>query len=319
MISIIVPIYNIENHLPRCIKSLFAQSFTEFEVILVDDGSTDSSGALCDGYGSKDNRFYVIHKPNGGLSSARNAGLDVAQGDHILFLDGDDYLSADAIRSLAEIAAVVGDFDFIQFHYAETDGSWQGCVRQNPNIRLCTDVQEMFTYLYQKGGVAASACTKLYRASLFDGLRFQEGIAHEDEQLLNVLLPRCRKVVYTDLVLYGYVMRNGSIIHDTFNRHKLDVLTIMDERIDVLQKLGYEEFVLPTQQGQFRTAAMMYCQARRANDNEAAAQLKARLKTLTAIPGLAPGGQYSALYYLTKLTVQAAELYYWVRRACGRS
>lgn len=319
MTSIIVPVYNIKNYLPRCIESLLAQSDPDFEVILVDDGSADGSGALCDAYAARDGRFRVVHKANGGLSSARNAGLDAARGEYILFLDGDDYLALDAVQSLNAIAAAAGAFDFIQFRYAETDGSWQPGARQKPDVRICTDVREMFAYLYQAGGVAASACTKLYRAALFRGLRFREGIAHEDEQLLNSLLPRCRRVVYTDLMLYGYVMRSGSITHGAFNRRKLDVLPVMDERVAVLRELGYAEFVRPTQRRQFITAAMLYCQARRAHDDAAADCLRERLKALAAIPGLAPGGQYSLLYYLTKLTPQAAELYYAVRRVCGKS
>ena len=187
MTSIIVPVYNIKNYLPRCIESLLAQSDPDFEGILVDDGSADGSGALCDAYAARDGRFRVMHKANGGLSSARNAGLDAARGEYILFLDGDDYLAPDAVQSLNAIAAAAGAFDFIQFRYAETDGSWQPGARQKPDVRICTDVREMFAYLYQAGGVAASACTKLYRAALFRGLRFREGIAHEDEQLLNSL------------------------------------------------------------------------------------------------------------------------------------
>ncbi len=319
MTSIIVPVYNIKSYLPRCVESLLAQSDPDFEVILVDDGSADGSGALCDAYAARDSRFRAVHKANGGLSSARNAGLDAARGEYILFLDGDDYLAPDAVRSLNAIAAAAGAFDFIQFRYAETDGSWQPGARQEPNVRICTDVREMFAYLYQTGGAAASACTKLYRAALFRGLRFREGIAHEDEQLLNSLLPRCRRVVYTDLTLYGYVMRSGSITHDAFNRHKLDVLPVMDERVAVLQELGYAEFVRPTQRRQFITAAMLYCQARRAHDGAASDCLRAKLRALAAIPGLAPGGQYSLLYYLTKLTPQAAELYYAARRVCGKS
>ena len=127
MVSIIVPVYNIERYLPQCMNSLFAQTAPDFEVILVDDGSTDGSAALCDQYAKQDARVQVIHKKNGGLSSARNAGLDAATRLYLLFLDGDDYLAPSAIQSLLEIASANADFDFIQFQYAETDGpeKWQ--------------------------------------------------------------------------------------------------------------------------------------------------------------------------------------------------
>ena len=166
MVSIIVPVYNIERYLPQCMNSLFAQTAPDFEVILVDDGSTDGSAALCDQYAKQDARVQVIHKKNGGLSSARNAGLDAATRPYLLFLDGDDYLAPSAIQSLLEIASANADFDFIQFQYAETDGSWQADPAQAVEPRVCTDLYEMFRYLYQRGGVAASACTKFYRASL---------------------------------------------------------------------------------------------------------------------------------------------------------
>lgn len=318
MVSIIVPVYNIESYLSKCIESLQSQTMTDFEAILVDDGSTDNSGNLCDRYAAQDSRFRVIHKVNGGLSSARNAGLDSVKGEYIMFVDGDDYLVSNAVQSMKDIADANDSFDFIQFQYAETDGSWQGDI-QNTNLRICTDVRKMFEYLYQMGGVAASACTKFYSASVFEELRFREGIAHEDEQLLNTMLPKCHKVIYTDLVLYGYVMRSGSIIHDKFNWHKIDALKIMDERIDVLKKIGYTEFIQTTQQSQFRIAAMLYCEARRVNNDEAVVWLKEKLKILAKTRGLALVGQYLILYYLIRLTPQAMDAYYLIRRIFGKS
>ena len=319
MISIIVPVYNIEKYLPQCMDSLFSQTASAFEVILVDDGSTDSSGVLCDQYAKQDSRVQVIHKENGGLSSARNAGLDAAKRAYILFLDGDDYLAPNAIQNLIKIATSNADFDFIQFHYAETDGSWQANPMQTANAWDCTEPHEMFQYIYQYGGVAASACTKLYRASLFKKLRFKEGITHEDEELVTRLIPQCHCVIYTDLVLYGYVMRGGSIIHDGFNPHKLDVLDIMDERADVLHRLGYEELVHETHSRQFRTAANLYCQARCAGTSDLAERLRAKLNELAKEHTLLLSGQYWLLYHLTRLTEYAPELYYCIRRVCRKT
>lgn len=319
MISIIVPVYNIENYLPRCMESLFDQTLPEFEAILVDDGSTDNSGALCDRYAAQDPRIQVVHKKNGGLSSARNAGLDVARGQYILFLDGDDYLAPCALRVLSELAAEAGDFDFIQFHYAETDGSWKAATAQAANVQICAEPREMFCYLYRYGGAAASACTKIYRASLIQKLRFREGIAHEDEELATRLLPQCNRVIYTELVLYGYVMRSGSIIRGSFNPHKLDVLGIMDERAAVLQKLGFDDLVVETHSRQFRTAANLYCQARRAGDSNSAKQINLKMRALSKEKRLLLIGQYRTLYHLMSITSSAPELYYLVRRICGKS
>ena len=303
MISIIVPVYNIEKYLPQCMDSLFSQTASAFEVILVDDGSTDSSGVLCDQYAKQDTRIkYTLLEKNEGL-----------------FLDGDDYLAPNAIQNLIKIATSNADFDFIQFHYAETDGSWQANPMQTANAWDCTEPHEMFQYIYQYGGVAASACTKLYRASLLKKLRFKEGITHEDEELVTRLIPQCHCVIYTDLVLYGYVMRGGSIIHDGFNPHKLDVLDIMDERADVLHKLGYEELVHETHSRQFRTAANLYCQARRAGTPDLAERLRAKLNELAKEQTLLLSGQYWLLYHLTRLTEYAPELYYCIRRVCRKT
>ena len=177
----------------------------------------------------------------------------------------------------------------------------------------------MFRSLSQRGGGAASACTKVYRASLFEKMRFREGIAHEDEELITRLLPQCHRVIYTGLVLYGYVMRSGSIIHDQFNPHKLDVLDIMDARADVLRKLGCGEFVQETRSRQFCTAAQLYCQARRSGAADMAKRLRAKLRALAREPKLRLSGQYRLLYRLTRLTGYAPELYYCVRRFCGKS
>ena len=125
MVSIIVPVYNTSEYLTACVESLRKQTCPDIEIILVDDGSTDGSGQLCDRYADLDPRIQVIHKCNGGLSSARNAGLVAARGQWVLFVDGDDYLANGAVSKLLELAAQHPDADFIQFHYQETFFFWR--------------------------------------------------------------------------------------------------------------------------------------------------------------------------------------------------
>lgn len=323
MISVIVPVYNVASYLPHCVRSLIGQTLRELEIILVDDGSTDESGAVCDRFALEDTRVRVIHKENGGLSSARNAGLDVIKGDFVLFVDGDDYLAPDAAERLYALAlqfSADAPVDFVQFHFVQTpDESWRPAAEQQANPALCTDVREMFERLYRLGGVAASSCTKLFRAALFDDLRFRCGIAHEDEQLMTVLLPRCSRVLYTDLELYGYVTREGSIIHSAFRPRRLDVFPVLDERIEVLDRLGFDDLVRQTRERQFCTAAWLYCLARRGGFRAESAQLKARLRLLSRLRGLRPEGQYRILYHLTRFFGFAPELYYQFRRLCGKS
>lgn len=320
MISIIIPVYNVKSYLSRCIESLMAQEYDDIEIILVDDGSTDGSAELCDSYMMRDTRIRSIHKANGGLSSARNAGLGIARGQYIMFLDGDDYLAAPyALSALMDIIRSDGELDFIQFQYIETDGSWSSLFLPQANISICTDTREMFKYLYTMGGVAASACTKLYKAELFNDLRFREGIHHEDEELITHLLFRCKRVAYTDLILYGYVMRPTSITHDIFNSHKLDVLAIMDDRIKALEEHGYNEFVPQTKSSQFCTAAQLYCQARRSHDSANAKILKDRLISLSRANNVPLSGQYKLLRLFTRVTSLAPNIYYAVRRIFRKS
>lgn len=317
MVSIIVPVYNIRQYLPNCIKSLLAQSFQNIEILLVDDGSTDGSGKLCDSLAASDRRISVIHKKNGGLSDARNAGLDQARGQWILFVDGDDYLAPNTVELLLRKAAE--DVDFVQFLYQETENyGWQPPQEQAAESEICTDNAVMWNRLYELGGVAASSCTKLWNRHIFEQHRFRKGILHEDEELLNRVLPTCRKVVYTQLVLYGYVMRQGSIIHSEFKPKQMDVLSIMDQRIRVLEALGYQDLVRQTHKRVFLTALLMFGRAQKAKATSEAKQLKTRLLELAKLPGIPLTGQYWLVYRFCKFYTGTPELYFFVRRLCGK-
>lgn len=320
MVSIIVPVYNIKEYLPECVNSLLQQTVLDIQILLVDDGATDGSGALCDRYAALDPRVQAIHKENGGLSSARNAGLDAATGEWILFLDGDDYLLPQAVELLQQTAEAYPDADFVQFHYHETpDSSWQTVEGEGLQPHVVTDTRSFFERLYVLGGVGASACTKLLRRTLFEGLRFQEGIIHEDEELMTRLLPKCSKGIYTALVLYGYRMRPGSIVRSDFKPASMDVFSIMEERMAVLERWECTELLGVTRQRMFVNAAILYCQARRCGFRDEARQLKNRLSALAnqEIPGLS--GQYKLLHRLTRRTSAAPGIYYCIRRLCGKS
>ena len=318
MVSIIVPVYNIKEYLPRCVESLRGQSHAKLEILLVDDGSTDGSGQLCDALAGSDGRILVIHKENGGLSDARNAGLDKAAGEWILFVDGDDYLTAAAVEQLLKQTAE--DVDFVQFHYRETqDCAWQGEVRTAVTAETETEPTRMWHRLYELGGVGASSCTKLWNRRVFDGVRFQKGILHEDEELMNRVLPNCRKAVYTDLVLYGYFTRSGSIVNSGFKPKSMDILPILEARIGILRELGCEELVKNTCVRQFKTAAWQYCLAKKGGFKAEAAALKRKLLALAKEPGLSLSGQYKLLYQLSRFTSGAPGLYYLLRRAMGKT
>ena len=220
-VSVIVPVYNIENYIEGCIKSLISQTYTNEEIILVNDGSTDNSLNVCEQFAGLDNRIKIVNKTNGGLSSARNAGIDVATGDYIMFIDGDDYIAANTLLELVSQIEKY-DADIVQFGYVETNADYsnQVCAPVS-SMELISDTYQMFKRLYSIGGEAASACTKLYKVYLFDSLRFKEGINNEDEQMITFMLQKAQSVLYTDFKPYYYVTRQGSIINSKFSKKKI--------------------------------------------------------------------------------------------------
>lgn len=245
MLSIIVPIFNVERYLPSTLDSLVNQiGNANVEILLIDDGSTDSSGSICDKYAREYNNISVIHKQNGGLSSARNAGIDAAKGDYLMFLDGDDCLDPITVASLAKAATLHPNCDIIQFRYEEVTPAmpFGHCTAEDlVDYYECSDEYSYFLQLYQLGGVAASACTKLIKRSVVGDLRFKEGILHEDEEFITRLLPQCRYIGYCSNQFYKYAMRPGSIIHSNFSNRRLDVIAILKERIAYLEKRSYKD------------------------------------------------------------------------------
>lgn len=206
MISIIVPVYNAEQYLHRCIDSILAQSYTHFELLLINDGSKDSSGAICDEYASKDTRVHVFHKENGGVSSARNLGLDNAQGEYITFCDADDYVGEDWLAAYSEAIANKVDLA-IQGYYSIYDDNKivvkniSPCQGNTEDVKrtLITSLvcQDMYGYLW----------VKLLRRSLIEQftIRFDvQSTFREDEQFLSRYLEYATSIVYMDKVGYHY-------------------------------------------------------------------------------------------------------------------
>lgn len=247
MLSVIVSIYNVEKYLVSTLDSLINQKGdSDFEVLLIDDGSTDNSGFICDKYSKENNFIRVIHKNNGGLSSARNSGIEAANGEYILFLDGDDCLDLITISALQHAALLHPHCDVIQFRYEEVSPTMPlgHCAEEQLcNYYECNDEYSYFQQLYNLGGEGASACTKLIKRSVLGNLRFREGILHEDEEFVTHLLPKCTSIGYCSNEFYKYVMRPGSIMHSEFSGKRLDIIPILQERITYLEKQGYIDLV----------------------------------------------------------------------------
>lgn len=210
LISVVVPIYNVEKYLNECIESIVNQTYNNLEIILVNDGSTDNCAKICDDWINKDERIRVIHKENGGLSSARNAGIDVAKGEYINFIDSDDFISN----------------DFIEFLYGnlienESDISCCGCyhyfshslkeVRHFQNISKTLCSEDAIIYMNTVGYLGVSTCNKLFKISLFEDIRYPIGKLSEDWFILFKLIDKANKVTYDSSPKYYYRQRNGSI------------------------------------------------------------------------------------------------------------
>lgn len=207
LISVIVPIYNVENYLDKCIQSICAQTYQDLEIILVDDGSTDSSGAICDTYVPKDPRVRVIHKQNGGLSDARNAGIEVAVGKWFSFIDSDDFIANDTIEKLY-LAAVSNNCQISVCNMVRIfeDGETQDFYNPVNEVTILKDSQR-FETLNQP-----SVCNKLFHADLFDGVRFPKGKFYEDTFVYHVLAYRAKNIALTGHNGYYYLSRRGSIL-----------------------------------------------------------------------------------------------------------
>lgn len=217
-LSIIVPIYNVEEYLSKCIESILNQSYKDFELILVDDGSPDNSAAICDEYAKKDDRIIVIHKPNGGVSSARNAGLNRAKGKYIGFVDPDDYieekmyeLMIKELESTQANLAICG-YDYVNENYI-VERPYN--VRENEQL---TQKQFMSMEFDMPPTVRHGVVNKLFLSDTFNEIRFPEGLhSAEDVYVLNEYSKRVTKAVFIHQPLYKNLVRTGSATHGGLN------------------------------------------------------------------------------------------------------
>lgn len=220
-ISVIVPVYKVEPYLRRCIDSILAQTYTNLEIILIDDGSPDNCPVVCDEYERKDSRVRVIHKENGGLSDARNAGLDICTGEYIAFVDSDDWIEPDMYEKLLANMTQFGTEMSVGgvSDDAENNGNYHSVKVSNYGDKTFAESNVEAMKRYFLGSWAA--WDKLYKASLFDGIRYPVGEINEDEAIVLLLLGKCRTVCYTNDVCYHYVKRPDSITTTEFNPKKL--------------------------------------------------------------------------------------------------
>ena len=238
LISVIVPVYKVEPYLVRCIDSILAQTFTDFELILIDDGSPDNCGKICDEYAEKDNRIQVIHKENGGLSSARNAGIDWAfsnsDSQWLTFIDSDDWVHPKYLELLLS-GAISTNTDICVCEYKEISELLDFENINNANIHTKSP-EELFVNHHV---TAVIAWCKLYKKSCFENIRFPLGKIHEDEYTTYKILFEKKHISYLKEPLYFYYTNSDSIVRSEWSPKRLDAIQAFHEQILFFEKNKY--------------------------------------------------------------------------------
>lgn len=233
-ISVIVPVYNVEAYLEKCVESILKQTYTNLEILLVNDGSTDSSGELCDQLAQRDQRIRVIHKENGGLSDARNRGIEEASSDLIGFIDSDDYIDEDMYETLYR--------QMLEFNADLSMCGHYDVYQQIPEKQVAViqtwelTPQEAIKMVMEAKILSVTAVNKLYKKELFEHLRFEIGKIAEDAFIMIALIHHCRKVVATNEKKYYYVHRENSITTQKFSLKFLNVIEAYEQNATIIRE-----------------------------------------------------------------------------------
>lgn len=232
-LSIIVPVYNVERYIEKCVNSIMNQTFKEFELILVDDGSTDSCGVICDKYANLDPRVKVIHKKNGGLSSARNVGIKMSSAKYIAFVDSDDWIDEKMYEIMYKIMEKNENIDIVQCGYIDAESEDIEIETNYNSIEF--EVMDKKLALKNIYGLNAKenvvAWNKIYKYHLFNEISFPEGKIHEDMFTTHRLLYKSNQVAFINEKLYFYRKTPNSITNSKFNVKKLDLLEAFKDRM----------------------------------------------------------------------------------------
>ena len=237
LVSVIVPVYNVEHCIESTLRSIEAQTYSNTEIILVDDGSTDLSGQICEKWAHRNAKFKVVHKSNAGLSSARNTGINLAQGEYISFVDGDDLLDPKALEYLLDALLRTSSDVAIGSLQKLCEGTDSFENNRNASWRTFS-ARECLEKLLFCNGISVSACGKLFRSAIWKDIKFPVGSYYEDIATIPIALASCNLICATDFALYGYVTRSGSITGSTSLSEKkyFDFCSELNRLQDALKK-----------------------------------------------------------------------------------
>lgn len=263
LVSVIVPVYNVEIYLSRCIDSILNQTYGNLQVLLIDDGSPDRCPVICDEYASKDSRIEVIHKKNGGLSDARNAGLNISKGEYIVFVDSDDYIDSRYVETMIR-AALESSASLVMcnFEYVSDTGcaiEWQpGYGFGSLNGKVASD-DAMTAFSDPLGGVYVVSWNKLYQRNLFDDIRFPEGKIHEDQFVIHCILAKSEFIFCIPDRLYYYTQREKSIMSEGYSIKHLDVMDAFLDRAHFYLSMNKYRLVSLAYKRYINELAKAYC------------------------------------------------------------
>lgn len=233
LISIVVPVYNISGYIEKCISSLSGQTYKNIEIVLVDDGSTDNSGDICEVYAKKDGRVKVIHKKNGGLSDARNKGIGNATGEYISLVDGDDYVDKDYIEKQYKTLKKYDADMVITSHKVIYP---KKTIDESTGKEYTDNSEGILKRILYDDGVDLSAWGKLYKKSLFDNIEYPRGRLFEDSATTYKLVDTSNTIAVNSVPTYNYMMRSDSIVNETFSESKMDLIISTEEMTDYIRK-----------------------------------------------------------------------------------
>lgn len=237
LVSVIIPVYNVEKYLHRCVDSVSLQTYTNLEIILVDDGSTDHCPEMCDDLAKKDSRIVVVHKSNGGLSTARNSGLDCAKGEYICFVDSDDWIANDTVEYLLSLFQRYS-VDMVEAGMYCTSKFIPKLVsKEKTEVFRGKDILQDYLRTATTDGISYSVCNCMFPAPLLKALRFRNGYDNEDLDFKYIVLTQCQTIVKSRKIQYFYYQRNESITNGGFSRKDFD----LDIASDILLDLTKDE------------------------------------------------------------------------------